>query len=447
MKSKMVLRKSICNLSKYGKKNDELFSPVLNDYRVSDITNIFCRSIVSEASRGIEKPKEHHCKLRSNSFNRNNKYLSTHDHLVRPNSIRRSHSLSIDRKLRTSLIAVNELKTQDDQRTEKRPLDEAKYDLESPEQNNFDLRDFNTVINSHSLNPVNTLITKDYLIKTKISKNGLTRVNARDYSTNKAKMNKSDLLKRLRIGAFAPLGLGVLEGNALNSLSLKENSREKSDLGRSKVVERLMDKVERLVNVKREKVAELHNKYADCRLGEVTLSMLFSGLKDVPAMVTETSELDPFNGIRFRGLTVDEMLTALPGKNPDCPYTESVLWFLLTGEVPSPVDVDDLSYELYRRSTVPEHVYKVIDGFPTDAHPMTQYITAVSALQTESVFREAYFDKTYHKDTCWKLALEDCLNLFAKNVVLVGYIYRRSFIDENTKPADVQYNSSLDYVS
>ncbi|XP_952049.1 citrate synthase, mitochondrial precursor, putative [Theileria annulata] len=444
----MVFRKSICNLSKYGKKNEELLSPVLNDYRVSDITNIFSMSLVSEGSRDIENPKEHHYKLRSNSFNRYNRYLSSQGNVVGSNTIRRSHSLSIDRKLRTSLTAVSELKNQRNNRTEKRHLDEVKHDLDNTEQKNFDLTDLNTVINSHQLNPVKTLITKDYLITPKITKIGLgNTVNGRAYSTNKPKMNKSELFKRLRIGAFAPLGLGVLEGKALNSLSLKENVREKTDLPRSKVLERLMDKVERLVNVKREKLAELHNKYADRRLGEVTLSMLFSGLKDVPAMVTETSELDPYKGIRFRGLTVDEMLSVLPGKNPDCPYTESVLWFLLTGEVPSPVDVDDLSYELYKRSVVPDHVYKVIDGFPRDTHPMTQYITAISALQTESVFREAYFDKTYHKDTCWKLALEDCLNLFAKNSVVVGYIYRRSFLDENTKPEDVQYNSSLDYAA
>jgi citrate synthase len=43
-----------------------------------------------------------------------------------------------------------------------------------------------------------------------------------------------------------------------------------------------------------------------------------------------------------------------------------------------------------KRSHVPKHVFDVLEKLPVDAHPMTQFMTGILALQTESVFAKAY---------------------------------------------------------
>lgn len=54
------------------------------------------------------------------------------------------------------------------------------------------------------------------------------------------------------------------------------------------------------------------------------------------AMVTETSVLDPEEGIRFRGYSIPECQKLLP-KAPggEEPLPEGIWWLLCTGEIPN----------------------------------------------------------------------------------------------------------------
>ena len=63
---------------------------------------------------------------------------------------------------------------------------------------------------------------------------------------------------------------------------------------------------------------------------------------------------------------------------------------MLVGELPSQDDVTYITNEWAKRSHVPKHVFDVLDKLPLDAHPMTQFITAILAMQTESVFAKEY---------------------------------------------------------
>ncbi|UKK01888.2 citrate synthase, mitochondrial precursor [Theileria orientalis] len=546
----MVLRNSICNLSKYSIKNDEMLTPVLSETLFSDIKNIFTSPIGYRTQARIgsfDVPKNI---LRSKSFNSFTHLIANAECKYMPNSYRRASSLCLTRNLGTTLQLSGGIRSRNGENrfsnakmgistmvNLENPELSKKYENEQSKQGlnernmseklkGYDLLNVGFNKSNNGYNEAKKLVKEPSMInennlenrwsldkigksekgeriieedlierKGEISRNGnnssLGSIGVsrsllnRDEVTSESGMYKnlhkdnrvetyessesrSDKIskkeresnrgfwRKLSLGAFTPMLFGIDASGEFSALTIK--GRQKTDLSeasevfepelsKSKVFMKLVDKIEKLVNVKREKVAELHKNYASKTLGKVTLSMLFSGLKDVPAMVTETSELDPQKGIRFRGLTVDEMLRKLPGKNEDCPYTESVLWYLLTGEVPELDDVKELSKELHARSAVPKHVFEVMESMPPDSHPLTQYVTAVSALQTESVFRKAYLDKTYQKDTSWKLALEDCLNLVAKNVVLVGFIYRRSFIDPNVKPEDVKFNAELDYAA
>ena len=61
-------------------------------------------------------------------------------------------------------------------------------------------------------------------------------------------------------------------------------------------------------------------------------------------LVTETSVLDPEEGIRFRGLSIPECQRMLPkAKGGEEPLPEGLFWLLITGEVPNEAQVIFLS--------------------------------------------------------------------------------------------------------
>src|SRR5450432_1345767 len=108
------------------------------------------------------------------------------------------------------------------------------------------------------------------------------------------------------------------------------------------------------------------------------------GLK---AMVWEGSVLDANEGIRFHGRTIKDCQKELPkGKTGTEMLPEAMFWLLLTGQVPSTSQVRVFSRELAEKSELPPFVNKMLDDFPTDLHPMTQFAMAVSALNYSSKF-------------------------------------------------------------
>lgn len=63
---------------------------------------------------------------------------------------------------------------------------------------------------------------------------------------------------------------------------------------------------------------------------------------------------------------------------------------MLTGEVPTQAQVENLSADLMSRSELPSHVVQLLDNLPKDLHPMAQFSIAVTALESESKFAKAY---------------------------------------------------------
>ena len=67
---------------------------------------------------------------------------------------------------------------------------------------------------------------------------------------------------------------------------------------------------------------------------------MYGGMRGMKGLVTETSVLDPDEGIRFRGYSIPEcqkLLPAAPGGSE--PLPEGLFWLLLTGDVPSKAQV------------------------------------------------------------------------------------------------------------
>ena len=66
------------------------------------------------------------------------------------------------------------------------------------------------------------------------------------------------------------------------------------------------------------------------------LFQMYGGMRGIKALVTETSVLDPEEGIRFRGYSIPECQKLLPSApGGEEPLPEGLFWLLMTGEVPT----------------------------------------------------------------------------------------------------------------
>ena len=65
-------------------------------------------------------------------------------------------------------------------------------------------------------------------------------------------------------------------------------------------------------------------------------------------------------------------------------------WLIVTGEVPTQQETNELSRELAARGELSDSAKTIIDALPRDMHPMTQLCTGVLALQPDSKFAAAY---------------------------------------------------------
>lgn len=98
----------------------------------------------------------------------------------------------------------------------------------------------------------------------------------------------------------------------------------------------LKDRLAELVPPFQNEVKEFRAKHGDDKIGEVTVNMAYGGMRGIKGLVTETSVLDPEEGIRYRGYTLpecQELLPAAPGGTE--PLPEATFWLLLTGEIPT----------------------------------------------------------------------------------------------------------------
>src|ERR1700712_1621879 len=134
-------------------------------------------------------------------------------------------------------------------------------------------------------------------------------------------------------------------------------------------------------------------------IGEVTLSQVYQGMRGITGLVTETSLLDAHEGIRFRGFSIPELQEQLPkAKGGSEPLPEGLFYLMLIGELPTEDDVAHVTDVLQRRSHVPNHVFAAIEAMPLSSHPMTQFVIAIMALQTESNFAKKYSEGMNKRD-------------------------------------------------
>ncbi len=191
----------------------------------------------------------------------------------------------------------------------------------------------------------------------------------------------------------------------------------------------------------RERYKALAKEHADVVVGHVTVGEVVGGMRDIKSLVTDISFVDPAEGIRFRGMSIPEVLKKLPkARGAKMPLVGGLYYLLMIGEVPTKEQALEVEAEWAKRAEVPDYVYKMLKSMPKETHPMTLFSQAVLALQNGSVFAHKYH--SMKKDVYWEAALEDSMDLTAKLPIVAAYIYRMKYFGESKKP---KYNPKLDY--
>ncbi|MFN8434853.1 MAG: citrate (Si)-synthase [Anaerolineales bacterium] len=191
----------------------------------------------------------------------------------------------------------------------------------------------------------------------------------------------------------------------------------------------------------RERIKSLAKEHGEVVVDKVTVGQIVGGMRDIKSLLTDVSFVDPAEGIRFRGMSIPEVLKALPkAKGGKMPLVGGLFYLLLIGEVPTKEQALEVEAEWAKRANVPDYVFKMLKTMPKETHPMTLFSQAVLALQNDSVFAAKYH--SMKKDQYWEAALEDSLDLTAKLPIIAAYIYRMKFFGETSKP---KYNPKQDY--
>ena len=63
-----------------------------------------------------------------------------------------------------------------------------------------------------------------------------------------------------------------------------------------------------------------------------------------------------------------------------------------------------MSKEWASRAALPGHVVTMLNNFPANVHPMSQFAAAITALNSESKFAKAYADGI-HKSKYWEVGI------------------------------------------
>lgn len=192
----------------------------------------------------------------------------------------------------------------------------------------------------------------------------------------------------------------------------------------------------------RERMKSLVKDHGEVVVDQVTVGQIVGGMRDIKSLLSDVSFVDPGEGIRFRGMSIPELLKALPkARAAKMPLVGGLYYLLMIGEVPTKEQALEVEAEWAKRANVPDYVYKMIRSMPKETHPMTLFAQAVLALQNDSAFAKKYHDGM-KKDVYWEPALEDSLDLTAKLPVIAAFIYRMKYFGQTKKP---KYNPKWDY--
>lgn len=214
------------------------------------------------------------------------------------------------------------------------------------------------------------------------------------------------------------------------SLSSRHSSPTKSSLSTKNV--NLWSKLE---------LNQIKKDHGNKVIAEVKLDQAISGMREIPAIYYEGSQLDAQSGITFRGHSIPEVekysQKAVGGHEP---LPESMIYLLLTGEFPNKQQFEDLQGELRSHGDITAEDISFITSIPKDTHPMTMLSMAILNVQRKSKFFEQY-DKGMKKGDYWSYYYDDSMALLNKLPQLAAIIYRHRYKEGKL----IESDSKLDW--
>ncbi|CAF4610432.1 unnamed protein product, partial [Rotaria magnacalcarata] len=191
----------------------------------------------------------------------------------------------------------------------------------------------------------------------------------------------------------------------------------------------LKEVLRELIPKEQKRVAAFKAEHKDTPIGQVTVDMIYGGMRSIKGLVYDTSVLDANEGIRFRGKTIEECQAELPkAKGGEEPLPEGLFWLLATSQIPTQEQVDWVTREWNNRADIPQHVVTMLNNFPAQLHPMSQFSAAITVLNLNSKFAKAYSDNV-PKSKYWEYIYEDSMDLIAKLPTIAAIIYRNLYRD------------------
>jgi citrate synthase len=159
--------------------------------------------------------------------------------------------------------------------------------------------------------------------------------------------------------------------------------------------------------------------------GYVTLD---SGYKNTGATKSAITFLDGEEGIlRYRGYPIEQLAEKSS-------FLE-VAYLLIYGELPTKEQLDGFAYKISQHTLVPEDVRKILDGFPSSAHPMGilgSIVCSLTAFYPESISPQMSAEE---------LDL-NIIRLIAKITTIAAWSYKNSIGHPYVYP-----RNSLDYTA
>jgi citrate synthase len=190
----------------------------------------------------------------------------------------------------------------------------------------------------------------------------------------------------------------------------------------------LKDTLKQKIEEHRPRTARLVKEFGKVKIDEVTIDQCIGGARDIRCLVTDISYLDPQEGIRFRGKTIPETFAALPkAPGSNYPTVESFWYMLLTGDVPTQAQVDEVVAEWKTRQVVPQYVFDAVRALPRDSHPMVMLSVAMLTLQKDSKFAGFYNSGKFNKMNAWEYVYEDACDIVARIPVIAAFIYNLKY--------------------
>lgn len=205
----------------------------------------------------------------------------------------------------------------------------------------------------------------------------------------------------------------------------------------------LKEKLREVIPEKQQMIGNIRKEHGNKVLEQVKVNQVIGGMRGMTGLIYETSKLDPNEGIRYRGKTLDDIMAHAPSAvEGGSPLPEGVFWLLLTGEYPSKSELDDFVQDMKERAHIPKETIDLIRSFPKDMHPMAQLSMGALALQPMSTFAQQY-RQGMSKAKYWEAMFDDCINVVAKISKVAALVFNNCYKERSELPT--LEDDKLDY--